>query len=41
MTPLRRALVAVAIAAALGATFAAYLNPHLAFELANRVWACF
>ncbi|MFY9514040.1 MAG: hypothetical protein WAQ05_24010 [Rubrivivax sp.] len=21
--------------------FAAYLNPHLAVDLANRVWACF
>jgi hypothetical protein len=21
--------------------FAAYLNPHMAVDLANRVWACF
>ena len=26
---------------ALAAVFAAYLNPHLAVELANQVWACF
>jgi hypothetical protein len=28
-------------AAVLGATFAAYLNPQLAFDLATRAWACF
>ena len=27
--------------AALAAVFVAYLNPHLAVDLANRVWACF
>lgn len=26
---------------ALGLVFAAYLNPHLAVDLANLVWACF
>jgi hypothetical protein len=26
---------------ALAAVFAAYLNPHLAADLANRLWACF
>jgi len=26
---------------ALAAVFAAYLNPHLAVELANQAWACF
>ncbi len=26
---------------ALGAVFAAYLDPHLVVDLANRVWACF
>lgn len=26
---------------ALGAVFAAYLNPHLALDLATRVWSCF
>lgn len=28
-------------AAALAAVFISYLNPHLAVDLANRVWACF
>jgi uncharacterized membrane protein len=28
-------------AAVLAATFAAYLNPQLAFDLATRAWACF
>ncbi|HRD97943.1 MAG TPA: hypothetical protein PLA97_16270 [Rubrivivax sp.] len=27
--------------AALAAVFAAYFNPHLAVDLANRVWSCF
>ncbi len=27
--------------AALGSVFFAYLNPHFAADLANRVWACF
>lgn len=26
---------------ALAAVFLSYLNPHLAVDLANRVWACF
>ena len=30
-----------AAALALAAVFAAYLNPHLMVDLANRVWACF
>ena len=25
----------------LGAVFLAYLSPHLAVDLANRVWSCF
>ena len=25
----------------LGAVFVSYLDPHLAVDLANRVWACF
>ena len=29
------------VAAALAGVFAAYLNPHLVVDLANRVWACF
>ncbi len=36
----RMALWAAALAA-LAAVFAAYLNPHLMVDLANRVWACF
>jgi hypothetical protein len=27
--------------AVLALVFAAYLSPHLAVDLANRVWACF
>ncbi|HOM14423.1 MAG TPA: hypothetical protein PLB41_14010 [Rubrivivax sp.] len=33
--------VALLAAAALAAVFVSYLNPHLAVDLANRVWACF
>lgn len=29
------------VAAALALVFAAYLNPHLAVDLANQLWACF
>ena len=36
-----RALAATAAGLALGAVFLAYLNPHLALDLANRFWACF
>jgi hypothetical protein len=36
-----RAGVWAVAAAALAAVFAAYLNPHLMVDLANRVWACF
>ena len=38
---LRRAALYGAAAVALAAVFVAYLNPDLAFDLANRVWACF
>ena len=37
----RRALGLAASALALGAVFLAYLDPHLAVDLANRVWSCF
>ena len=37
---LRAGLWALVLAALL-AVFAAYLNPHLVFELASRAWACF
>jgi hypothetical protein len=36
-----RALAWAAVAAVLAAVFAAYQSPHLAFDLASRVWACF
>jgi hypothetical protein len=36
--PLRLAALAAA-ALVLAAVFAAYLEPHLAVDLANRVWA--
>ncbi len=38
---LRPALAWIAAAAMLAAVFLAYLNPHLAVDLANRVWSCF
>ncbi len=38
---LRRALVGIAVALALAAVFAAYLDPHLMVDLTNAVWACF
>lgn len=35
-------LVAAALAiTALGVVFLSYLDPHLAFDLASRAWACF
>lgn len=34
-------LLAIAGVAALAAVFLSYLDPHLAVDLANRVWACF
>ena len=37
-TPL---LVWLAITSALGAVFAAHLQPALVVDLANRVWSCF
>jgi hypothetical protein len=36
-----RLVLGSAAAALLAAVFVAYLNPHLAVDLANRVWACF
>ena len=38
---LRPALAWTTAAAVLAAVFLAYLNPHLAVDLANRVWSCF
>lgn len=37
----RRAVTWVVAALVLAAVFASYLNPHLALDIANRVWACF
>ena len=37
----RKATAGLLAAVALTAVFAAYLNPHLVVDLANRVWACF
>jgi len=37
----RRVLIWSAVVVAVGAVFAAYLSPHLAVDLASRVWACF
>lgn len=34
-------LLWTAVLAVLGAVFAAYRNPHMALDLANRVWSCF
>ena len=36
-----RGLALVALVLALGGVFLAYLSPHLAVDLANRVWSCF
>jgi hypothetical protein len=33
--------VGLLLVAVLAAVFLSYLNPHLAVDLANRVWACF
>ena len=38
---LRRLAVWCVMAVVLSAVFAAYQNPHLVVDLANRVWACF
>jgi NhaP-type Na+/H+ or K+/H+ antiporter len=37
----RRVLTWAGIAGALAIAFMLYLNPHLAVDLANRVWTCF
>ena len=38
---MRRALAWSAALAVLGGVFFAYLNPDLAFSLANQMWNCF
>jgi len=37
----RRLLGGAAVLVALAVVFVSYLNPHLALDLATRVWACF
>lgn len=42
MKPTTRSLqLGALVLLALGAVFAAYLNPHLALDLATRMWSCF
>ena len=41
MTTRRRLLVWATAAAALAAAGAAYLDPHVVVDLANKVWSCF
>lgn len=36
-----RALAATAALGVLVAVFLAYLDPHLAVDVANRLWSCF
>jgi len=38
---LARWAFALGLVLLLGTVFMAYLNPHLAVDLANRLWACF
>lgn len=38
---LKRGIAWVAVLAALGAVFAAYLRPDLAVTLATQLWNCF
>jgi hypothetical protein len=38
---LRRGIGLAAAGLTLAGVFLAYLDPHLAVELANRVWGCF
>lgn len=38
---LRPLLAWAAVAGVLALVFAAYLDPHLAVDLANRLWSCF
>jgi type II secretory pathway component PulM len=37
----QRALLWAVAAVVLAAVFAAYLSPHMAVDLATRVWSCF
>lgn len=37
----RRVAAWTVAAAVLALVFVSYLNPHLALDIANRIWACF
>lgn len=39
--PWRRALLMAAAAVVLSLVFLAYLDPHMARDLATRLWSCF
>lgn len=41
MKPVARWAGTAAALAVLALVFLAYLQPHLAVDLANRIWACF
>ena len=41
LAPWRRAALGASVALALAAVFAAYLQPGLMLDLANRLWSCF
>jgi hypothetical protein len=41
MKAARRYGLWLAVALVLAAVFVSYFSPHLAVDLANRVWACF
>ena len=41
MTVAHRVLLWAAALAVLALVFTSYLSPHLAVDLANRVWSCF
>ena len=38
---MRRMLAGIAVAIALAAVFASWMNPQLMVTFANQVWACF
>lgn len=39
--PWRRGLLMLAATVVLGLVFLAYLDPHMARDLATRLWSCF
>ena len=40
-TPWPRWVLWASVCLVLAAVFLAYLSPHMAVDIANRVWACF